>query len=519
MANLKEGIHVRSKHFWTAALESFLKRTSTNLRLKILSLYAGVVILLSLSVGYSLEQSWDSIVKRLLDGLIRDACTVSSLMQDSLLDFSKLLETTKSQMEKEASAGSIEQHRAHEILCASIRNFSIYKSTDLLGLLLYLDQNGQLIARSKDYPLHTLDFSKSYFYRDIKENPGKKFTISHLIKAETTGRMVFHLAMPIRNESGGFAGIVVQQIDEHELAGTLHNMLGDSPSRILVQIPNGKTVFHFPLAGSTSDPWVMTNQQLIVKIMAQKKRRGWARFLAENNGASEVIYLGFEYDPIFGLYTSAAMPEKMIRSVFLIQNRHLIVVFLLSILAISFLFLRLYRQALNLELALREATTDHITGINNRRALESQFERLLRDAERKNKPISTLFMDIDHFKPFNDNYGHDAGDEVLKAVAKCIRNAARRPLDLFCRWGGEEFVAILPDTTEEAALLVANHIMENVHKIELRKRGKPLPGITISIGIATSLLNGEDHPEEMIERADKALLRAKVEGRDRVVIA
>jgi diguanylate cyclase (GGDEF)-like protein len=148
------------------------------------------------------------------------------------------------------------------------------------------------------------------------------------------------------------------------------------------------------------------------------------------------------------------------------------------------------------------------------------LERLIKHVRRENKPLTLLFMDIDHFKSFNDRCGHDVGDEVIKGVADCIRKALRRPLDYCCRWGGEEFAMILPDTPVGEGLEIANQLMGCVGDLPICALGNtPPPNVTLSVGIASLTAGGTQTPAELTKEADQALLRAKSEGRNRVVIA
>jgi diguanylate cyclase (GGDEF)-like protein len=167
---------------------------------------------------------------------------------------------------------------------------------------------------------------------------------------------------------------------------------------------------------------------------------------------------------------------------------------------------------------MRDSSFDYMTKIWNRRSLEREFQRLWRDASRRKKTISVLFIDIDRFKEFNDSYGHEAGDRVLRATARVIERSMSRPLDLCCRWGGEEFLAVLPETSAEEARAVAERIRERIRIMKLRLKCTSLPQITLSIGIAASRTDAIGSPDELIARADKALLLAKEQGRDQVFI-
>lgn len=159
------------------------------------------------------------------------------------------------------------------------------------------------------------------------------------------------------------------------------------------------------------------------------------------------------------------------------------------------------------------STTDGLTGLYNRRfldeAITTEFHRTLRTRS----PLSVIMIDIDHFKKFNDIHGHDLGDRVLKAVAIAMRNALRK-YDLPCRYGGEEFMAILPNTTAEGGFAVAERIRGNIEAMEIDGHK-----VTASLGIATFPKLNAETPSELIERADQALYQAKEAGRNRSTIA
>jgi diguanylate cyclase (GGDEF)-like protein len=222
----------------------------------------------------------------------------------------------------------------------------------------------------------------------------------------------------------------------------------------------------------------------------------------------------------FGLSTSVLLPRQYLASAFWSENSHLFYLTVLTILLIGLFFMGFCLQTRNLEKAIVDSKTDSNTGLWNRRHLKEELTRLLSQALRTNSPLSVLFIDIDHFKSFNDLNGHDLGDKVLKAVAQCITNMAKRPLDCSCRWGGEEFVIVLPETTPEDAVKISNQLMEIVGQIEIGQLSKIRNhAITISVGIASTALSPKATPDELIVIADQAMLRAKEEGRNRVVLA
>jgi len=170
----------------------------------------------------------------------------------------------------------------------------------------------------------------------------------------------------------------------------------------------------------------------------------------------------------------------------------------------------------NFQLSMELAVTDQLTGLHNRRYMESHLATLVQDASSRGKPLSLLVCDIDYFKAINDNFGHDVGDDVLREFATRIRKSIRG-IDLACRFGGEEFVVVMPETDMAVAAVVAERIRRRI-------AGEPFPilkgsgtiEVTISIGIA-AITQTDDSPETIIKRADQALYRAKRDGRNRVV--
>ncbi|MDZ7654233.1 MAG: PAS domain S-box protein [Burkholderiaceae bacterium] len=164
-----------------------------------------------------------------------------------------------------------------------------------------------------------------------------------------------------------------------------------------------------------------------------------------------------------------------------------------------------------------QASRDPLTGLVNRRFTEEAFEREISRCRRRNKPIAVFMIDIDHFKHFNDRHGHEAGDTVLKLVAAALAKSLRLE-DIVCRYGGEEFLALLPETDERMALECAERVRSRVSELMPSFRGAPLGAVTVSIGVAIFPEQGTV-PEALIQCADEALYEAKRAGRNRALLA
>jgi len=173
---------------------------------------------------------------------------------------------------------------------------------------------------------------------------------------------------------------------------------------------------------------------------------------------------------------------------------------------------------LNMQEKLREqAIKDPLTRIYNRRFMDETLEKELNRSERHDKPFTILLLDIDHFKPFNDNFGHDAGDFVLRRLGELLTDCVRKE-DVACRVGGEEFAILLPETNVEDSKFCANKINQMVRQEELFFNGQSLGKLTVSIGIASFNLHGKD-PLSLYKAADIALYDAKRSGRDQAKVA
>jgi diguanylate cyclase (GGDEF)-like protein len=164
----------------------------------------------------------------------------------------------------------------------------------------------------------------------------------------------------------------------------------------------------------------------------------------------------------------------------------------------------------------RLSATDGLTGIANRRMYDELAIREWRRCERMQKPLALVMIDVDHFKLFNDKYGHQTGDECLKAVAAQVGKAAPRATDLAARYGGEEFVLVLGETDTDGAKWIANRLRQQVSDLKIPHYATASRHVTISCGVAAIIPEGRYSLDVLLKSADHALYQAKETGRDRV---
>ncbi len=188
---------------------------------------------------------------------------------------------------------------------------------------------------------------------------------------------------------------------------------------------------------------------------------------------------------------------------------------------------KLYEDLLDAQQRLEEtnqhlewlAAADGLTGVANRRGLDGHLDREWRRAVRSEEPLSLLMVDVDHFKQFNDRWGHQAGDDGLRTIATVLARAVGRPGDLVARYGGEEFAVVLTRCGSEGAAAFAESLRATIESIRLSGNGgSPDVSITISVGVATMIPDLASTPGTLIEQADSALYSAKARGRNRVVV-
>jgi len=254
---------------------------------------------------------------------------------------------------------------------------------------------------------------------------------------------------------------------------------------------------------SPGDCWALRTGH--VHMVATGDSTAECRHVVSGQGAYACLPLMSQGGPIGVVHFQIIAPGALSEAVMLMANMFAEQV------GLSVANLRL-REALR-----DQSIRDALTGLFNRRYLEGTLEREIRRAVRSEQILGVLILDLDHFKKFNDTYGHDAGDTVLRETAAFLTKSVRAE-DIVCRFGGEEFVIILPLADIKATQARAERIRSKIRELAILHQGKAVGMVTVSVGVAELPEHGTT-PKTLLEAADAALYRAKREGRDRVVAA
>jgi diguanylate cyclase (GGDEF)-like protein len=490
-------------------------------RLRRIIAWACALTLTTMGLGsvFALNKNWEIRLSSSHVQLIRGAEMVNMLIDHALVDASKALSTTKHDMEKAMLMGEVSPKQAYVILMQSMRGITEYNRSEWLGTILWVDARGQLVAESGEYKTQQVDFSDHFFFQDLVQHPENRQTIGPLLRAHSNGQWVFRMAVPVYDGKGEFAGVLVQQLLETKIVKQLEKYINPQDFLQILTHYNGSPVsFAYPAPTHSLESLTHIPAEWMTRLSDSDVSKGTDVWDTPKTGHASTTLVGFARSTVFGLVTFATLPMDDLIGFFFWENINIFIFVLVGILVIVAIFYQVHKLSLELTSAQDKALHDPLTTLHNRRALDEALPVLLRNAMRSQQPLSVLFVDIDFFRHFNEDHGHETGDLALQAVAQSLASCCRRPFDLICRWGGEEFVAVLPDTNAAAAEKVAIDMLQAVRSICM-----PLPrggesAITVSVGCVTSTVTPLNHLDDLVDMADKAMQEAKQTGRDKHVV-
>jgi diguanylate cyclase (GGDEF)-like protein len=377
-----------------------------------------------------------------------------------------------------------------------------------------MDAKGQVLIEADLESTRPGLFTDREYFRVQEQDPNVGVYFSHPYR-DGFGRLSIGISERINHRDGSFAGIALLAVRVEYFRMLLQNVdIGNLGSVFIIR-DDGTFLLRKPysdsdvgrnVSGSSTFP-IMTSHPCgayVAKSPMDGVRRLYAYARVPNTPFIVVV---------------APAEEEVLASW---RSRSLAVggltlIFGFCFIALSWLLAISLKQRATVQAELiRLAGTDALTGLDNRRVLDSRIDEEWRRARRSGTCLSALFIDIDHFKRFNDTYGHAAGDNALARVAECIESVIRRPGDIAARYGGEEFVILLPNTPSAGALRIAEKLRAKVQALGIAHAPSPYGVVTVSIGCTTSFAGKGRDAVSLLSDADEALYTAKTSGRNRV---
>lgn len=404
--------------------------------------------------------------------------------------------------------------RLHEIP-ADIRQMILFDrsaTAQNLGAIIAVGPEGKLIADSRTLNPTPRNYSTEEFFKFHKSNGSLDLRISRPYINENSD-YVIGISRRINNANGEFSGAVLGTMKLEYFRDLFRKLgVGDNDALALAHSDGFlvmRTPFDMKFIGRD------VGKTIIFQKMTESTSGSFVAKAATDGQDRLYVFKRFENYP---LRTSLGMSVDALYAGWW-SKAWRIGFIVLALCAINMAFVvflaRLLRQRSKAEKLMREiATIDALTGLCNRRKLDEEITKEWQRAQRSQTPLALLMIDADHFKAFNDRFGHQAGDNALAAIANCIAGNARRAGDVAARYGGEEFAVLLPSLDATNAFEMAEIIRASVIELREAQQGRPDSTPTVSIGVAAMIPRPGIEPRDLIKAADTALYLAKEQGRN-----
>lgn len=411
----------------------------------------------------------------------------------------------------------------------TIRNMALFDhaaTAEFFGSLLVVDKNGDIVADSTSITPHSFNLSDRRHFLVHKNDPNIGLYISRPIQARlfNSNPYIITLSRRLNEPDGGFGGIIVGSLRVAYFQHLFGNLdLGPHGSVTLMR-DDFRVIARQPLNPDDIDS-DLSNAPIsaAIKQAPSGELVGYAgldhvrRFYLYRRVGDFPLTLdvALSVDDIYAKWRAKAELTAALLAILCSATIGLCIMLRRE------LYRRIETEAcLNraIEQISHLAATDGLTGLANRRTFDAALDQEWRRAIREETPVALLMMDADCFKQFNDTYGHQQGDQVLRVIAGCVQSTIRRPGDIAARYGGEEFVVLLPSTEAAGAAVIAERIRVAVAARGIEHAHSPMGIVTISLGVAVCYPRHAEPPGVLIAAADDALYEAKMAGRNRVEV-
>ncbi|WP_369726442.1 MULTISPECIES: diguanylate cyclase [unclassified Bradyrhizobium] len=378
------------------------------------------------------------------------------------------------------------------------------------GAIQVFDADGRLTIDASTLDAQPENRSDEEYFKVHRDNPDAGLFISRPMLFRGAYSIV--LSRRVSDTDGGFMGVVAGSI-RFSYFHELFERLSLDPADTITVLKRDRTImmrrpFDLDIIGKnlgTQQNWKPENLKAGGSFAGQGPVDATPRLYVRSNGSGPMfVVAGKQLSAVFELWQREAYRIGAV-----------VLALILFVLASTLVLAREIGRRADAESRLEEmATTDALTGLRNRRKFDQAIDLEWRRAMRQNTPVALLMIDADHFKAYNDTFGHQAGDQVLVGIAICISDSVRRAGDCAARYGGEEFAVLLPDTAAEDAFKIAETIRRKVQGWSDAQAGS-----TVSCGVASLVPTADVDWPILVAAADKALYAAKAGGRNQSVVA
>ncbi|WP_287812555.1 GGDEF domain-containing protein [Pseudomonas sp.] len=502
-------------------LDNLQQRIITKARPSAQRLAIGFMALVLLSLlGLDAWQIWTA-----RDHVLREAHTDTNNLARSLAQHAESTvqeaDTVLSDLVERVQVdgtGPAQLARLHRLMQTRTRELA-----QLHGLFLY-DKNGNWLATANDVDPQGVNNADREYFQFHRFNRSAAVHIGPVIRSRTNNQLVIPVSRRVDAADGSFAGVVLATLDLEFFNRFYQSFDLDHQGVILLALSNGTVLARRPF-----DEHVIGTSLARGRVFSEllpNQPAGSSMMPSLIDGVARL----FSYKALdkYPLVVEAAQSKDAIYAAWYANLARSIVFLLLvggALSVFGVILIREIQRSLLTEAKLRNAHAaleilamqDALTGLANRRQLDAALPHEIGRARRSGKPLGLIMIDVDHFKRFNDLYGHPAGDQCLCEVGRAVLDCVGRSTDLVVRYGGEEMLVLLPESDWAGTWLVAEKILHSVRALAIHHAGNDGGLVTVSAGVHVWLPEGgETHPNALVQAADDALYKAKSHGRNRM---
>lgn len=384
------------------------------------------------------------------------------------------------------------------------------------GHMFVLGADGLNIANSVSFPVIEVNASDRPYFQFHRDTPVADVHISQPMPSRVTKERRIFLTKRMNDKDGNFIGVIGVHLNLSHF-NDLYSQLQLPPGGTVTVIrQDGAGIFRYPLIEGFFERNVSGRP-----LFEQMKEEKYGHLLSPKSpydGYARIA--GYKVSEKYPLVNIISVTDQSVLVGWLRNSVKVVIISALGAAVFIAITLFAYRQTNHLRQATELSTHDPLTKLWNRRAFDERLDEEWRRAIRREHAISLLFIDIDYFKNYNDTYGHKAGDGCLQEVAQTLKHQFGRAGELVFRYGGEEFVALLPNVAIDQAEPVAQKLVQAVAELNIPHTASQVAShVTISVGVSSKVPELHDGAKSMVEEADDALYQAKNNGRNQYVIA